>query len=213
MIVSIYKLEERKLKKTLLIVGMVSTQFLTQLYAGGDIFPNEIKKDSLPSVNYESDESNFYIIAKGMILLGDTVNHEDAILDGYRSIGLGIDLGYRLGYGFAVEYDFSYSQNTVIEKLDEKIERDTGEYYTSSLDLVYTQEVTKNVGIFGKVGYEYEWETIPKYEIDNQNSDFVFGVGIETEVNKDYKLIAEYEHPMIEGPHGDTVFAGVMYDF
>jgi len=200
------------MKKTLLI-GMVTTQLLTQLYAGGDISPAEIEKNTLAPIVNASEESNFYVIAKGMILLGDTVQHEDATLDGYRCLGLGLDVGYRVGYGFAIEYDFSYGQNTVIEKRGEERERGTGEYYTSSLDLVYTQEITKRLGIFGKVGYEYEWETISEYDIDNQNHDFVFGLGVENEINESYKLVAEYEHSLIEGPHGDTVFAGVMYNF
>ena len=199
------------MKKTLLI-GMVTTQLLTQLYAGGDISP-VVEENALSPMENTAEESNFYVIAKGMVILGDTVNHEDAILDGYRGMGFGIDLGYRVGYGFAVEYDFSYGQNRVIEKRGEDIERGTGEYYTSSLDLVYTQEITKSIGIFGKVGYEYEWETISEYDIDNKNHDFVFGIGVENEINESYKLVAEYEHSLIEGPHGDTVFAGVMYNF
>jgi len=28
----------------------------------------------------------------------------------------------------------------------------------------------------------------------------------------DYKFVAEYEHSTIEGPRGDSLFAGVMFD-
>ena len=161
----------------------------------------------------EVAESKFYIVAKGMSILGDTVNHEGALLDGDQDYGYGVDLGYRLGSGFAVEYDFSYSSNTVTETRGEDIEKATGKYYTSALDLVYTYEASENIGLFGKVGYEYEWEKIDAYNIDGRNDDFVFGAGVEIAINETYKFVAEYEHSLIEGPRGDGILAGVMINF
>ena len=197
--------------KKILFASIIAAQLLTQLHAGGDIEPVEMNEPEM--MEHEAAESQFYIIVKGMAVLGDTVNEKRSVLDGDQDYGYGIDLGYRLGNGFAVEYDFSYASNTVTETRGEDVEEATGKYYTSALDLVYTYEVTESLGIFGKVGYEYEWETISKYDIDNTNHDFVFGAGVEIAMNETYKFVAEYEHSLIEGPHGDSVFAGVMYNF
>jgi len=198
------------MKKTLL-AATLATQLLTQLHAGGDIEPVEMHEPEM--MEQEAAESKFYIIAKGMMVLGDTVNEENSVLDGDRDYGYGIDLGYRLGNGFAVEYDFSYASNTVTETAGEEVRDASAKYYTSALDLVYTVEVTETVGIFGKVGYEYEWEKIDAYGIDNTNHDFVFGVGTEIAMSEKYKFVAEYEHSLVSGPHGDSVFAGVMFNF
>jgi len=98
------------MKKTLLMAVAVS-QIMTQAYAGGDIEPVEQHETMV----HEHAESDFYVVVKGLSIAGDTVNHEGAILDGDRGYGLGIDLGYRLGNGFALEYDFSYAKNMVTE--------------------------------------------------------------------------------------------------
>ena len=201
------------MKKTL-VSATLAAQLLTQLHAGGDIAPVELNAPEIvESEAVEAAESSFYIVVKGMAILGDTVNHEEAVLDGNKDYGYGIDLGYRLGSGFAVEYDFSYSSNTVTETRGNSVEEATGKYYTSALDLVYTYEVSENVGLFGKVGYEYEWEKIDAYHIDGRNNDFVFGAGVEIAMNETYKFVAEYEHSLIKGPRGDGILAGVMINF
>jgi len=192
------------MKKILLVA---TTALMTQLYAGGDIAPVELHEPE--AVEYEAAESKFYVVIKGMTILGDSVNHELTVLDGDQDYGYGIDFGYRLGNGFAVEYDFSYSSNIVTETTAKA----TGTYYTSALDLVYTYETTETIGFFGKVGYEYEWEKIAAYNIDSRNNDFVFGAGVEIAMNETYKFVAEYEHSLIEGPRGDGIFAGVMINF
>ena len=192
------------MKKTLLAVTL-ATQLLTQLHAGGDIEPIEINEPE----TMETEESKFYIVASGMYMLGDTVKHEELLLDGDKDFGFGIDFGYRIGNGFALEYDFTYGRNTVTEGDEEA----KATYYTSAIDLVYLYEVTETVGIFGKVGYEYEWETIDEYNIDGTDHDFVFGAGVEIAIDERYKFVAEYEHSRIEGPHGDSIFAGLMINF
>jgi len=197
------------MKKTFL-AAVVSAQLATQLFAGGDIVPVAVHETEV--MEHET-ESKFYVIAKGLMILGDTVTHGDALLDGDRDYGYGIDVGYRLGNGFALEYDFSYARNTVTETVGEDIEEAKATYYTSALDIVYTYEVTEDLGIFAKGGYEYEWEEISAYDIDTEDHGFVFGGGVEVAMNESYKLIAEYEHSTIEGPHGDSIFAGVMYNF
>ena len=100
------------MKKTLLAVAL-SAQLTTQLFAGGDIAPVEVQ---VPEVMEHETESKFYVIAKALMILGDKVNHgPDVVLDGDQDYGYGIDIGYRLGNGFALEYDFSYARNTVSE--------------------------------------------------------------------------------------------------
>ncbi len=199
------------MKKALLIAAL-STQLTTQLFAGGDIVPVEAYE---PEVMEHEAESKFYVVVAGMALFGDEVTHGEALLDGNDDLGygFGIDVGYRLGNGFAIEYDFTYGRNTVNEITEDDEVEAKSVYYTSALDLVYTYEATENLGIFGKVGYEFEWETISELDIDEKEDDFVFGAGIEYAINKDYKLLLEYEHSMIEGPHGDALLAGVMFNF
>ena len=197
--------------KKILLSSLVTVQLLTQLHAGGDIVPVQIDNETI--AKQEVTESKFYVVAKGMFILGNDVEHGHASLSGDQDYGYGLDIGYRLGNGFALEYDFSYGTNTVIETKDNEVEEATGKYYTSALDIVYTFEMTESVGIFAKAGYEYEWEKISKYDIDTSDDGFVFGLGVEVAMNEDYKFIAEYEHSTIEGPRGDSIFAGVMFNF
>ena len=205
------------MKKTL-VAAALSAHLTTQLFFFFFIAPVEVHEPALEEVEQahgHHEESKFYVVVAGMMLLGDEIQHGEALLDGNDKYGygFGIDVGYRLGNGFAVEYDYTYGKNTVYEiTADEKIKaRST--YHTSALDIVYTYEATHKLGIFGKVGYEFEWEEISELNIDEREDDFVFGAGIEYALNKKYKLLAEYEHSLIEGPHGDAILAGIMYNF
>jgi len=198
------------MKKTLLMTA-IAAQLATQLNAGGHIDP--LKVDEAEALEMTSGEADFYFVAKTMMVLGDNVNEEETTLKGNRGYGYGFDIGYRLGKGFAVEYDFSYVTNTVAKSTEEETQTTSAKYYTSSLDVVYTVEASENVGLFAKVGYEYEWEKIKTYNNDEMSHDFVFGAGTEIAINENYKLIAEYEHSFVEGPHGDSVFAGLMFNF
>jgi len=198
--------------KKQLLAAAFAAQLLTQLHAGGDIEPVQGLETETEAV---AEESRFYIVGKGMAIMGDTIAEEEAILDGDNGYGFGIDIGYRLGHGFAVEYDFSYSSNTVTERKEGfEPEEFDADYYTSALDLVYTYEMTETIGIFGKVGYEFEWETIDGLGIDSERDDgFVFGAGFEVAMNEKYKFVTEYEHSTIDGPRGDAIFAGLMVNF
>ena len=192
--------------KKILTGSMLAVLLLSGLHAGGDI--EAVEADEVV------ESSPFYVVVKGLMIFGDTVNHGEAVLDGDQDYGFGIDLGYHLGNGFAVEYDFSYSGNTVTEKKEgEEPVNVNAKYYTSALDLVYTYELTEELGVFGKVGYEYEWEKISALDIDSTDHDFVFGVGFEAAMDEEFKFVAEYEHSLIEGPRGDSLFAGIMYSF
>ncbi|MGC9351521.1 MAG: porin family protein [Sulfurovum sp.] len=199
------------MKKFALMTSFASLMAL-QLHAGGDIVPVEPAVE-IPEI-HEHAESDYYVIVKGLRIAGDKVEHGEATLDGDAGYGFGIDLGHRLGHGFAVEYDFSYATNTVTELHDgHVIEEADATYYTHALDLVYTHELTETLGIFAKAGYEYEIEEIEDYHIDADDNGFNYGVGVEVTMDHTYKLVAEYEHSTIEGPRGNSLFVGVMYNF
>lgn len=204
--------------KKALVAAALSAHLTTQLFAGGDIAPLELNEPVLEEVEHahgHHEESKFYVVVAGMMLLGDEAQHGDALLDGNNDYGygFGIDVGYRLGNGFALEYDYTYGKNTVYEITAHEEVEATSTYHTSALDIVYTYEATENIGIFGKLGYEVEWETISELDIDEREDGAVFGAGVEYALNKEYKLLVEYEHSTIEGPHGDALLAGVMFNF
>ncbi len=198
------------MKKHLLSAALAA-QLLTQLHAGGDF--KEVEP-AVTEVEAIEEESNLYIVAKGMMIFGDKVTEEDVLLDGDRGYGFGIDLGYRIGEGFALECDYSYANNTVTEsRAGMEAEEFDMNYQSLAFDLVYTYEVAESVGIFGKAGYEYEWENNDDTDAHAYDYGMVFGAGVEVEMSESYKFIAEYEHSTIDGSKGDTVFAGVMYNF
>ncbi|MFT7880021.1 MAG: porin family protein [Sulfurimonas sp.] len=202
------------MKKFVLMTSVASLMAL-QLHAGGDIAPVEPVVE-IPEIHdhHEHAESDYYVIVKGLRIAGDSVDHEGVTLDGDSGYGFGIDLGYRLGHGFAVEYDFSYATNTVSEiEHGDVVEEADATYYTHAVDLVYTYELTETLGVFAKAGYEYEIEEIEAYHIDADDNGFNYGIGVEVAVDHTYKVIAEYEHSTIEGPRGNSLFVGVMYNF
>ena len=196
--------------KKQILAALFATQLMTQAYAGGDM---EVVENEVLEV--EAEESHFYVVVKGLASLGAEAEHGEAILEGDGGYGFGIDLGYRIANGFAIEYDFSYAKNTVKEHIAGHVEEEDfdAHYYTSSLDLVYTFEATETIGIFGKVGYEYEWETIDGLGIDSRDHGFIVGTGFEVALSEQYKLVAEYEHSTIDSPRGDSLYAGLMFNF
>ena len=196
--------------KKQILAALCATQLMTQAYAGGDM---EVVENE--ALEVESEESHFYVVVKGLASLGAEAEHGEAILEGDGGYGFGIDLGYRIANGFAIEYDFSYAKNTVKEHIAGHVEEEDFDatYYTSSLDLVYTFEATETVGLFAKVGYEYEWEEIDGLHIDSRDDGFIVGAGIEVSVSENYKLVAEYEHSTIDSPRGDSLYAGLMFSF
>jgi len=189
------------IKKFLLIVAAL--MFTTQLMAA-----EEMHEDT------HHEESKYYVVVKGLYIMGDNTQHGEATLEGDDGYGVGIDLGYRLEYGFSLEYDFSYSTNSVTEKVaDEEPRSADATYMTHAIDLVYGYSVTKELELFAKVGYEYEIEKIDDYGIDNDSDGAVVGAGVEYELNSLYKIVGEYEHSTIDGPRGDSIYLGVMYNF
>ncbi len=202
---------KNKVLGTLAIVGLS-----TQLHAGGAITPIEVPHTEVvhSTTAEHTEQGPFYIIVKGLMIAGDTVEHGHDTLEGESGYGFGIDVGYRLGHGFAIEYDFSYATNTITETDDHHHTHEAeATYYTHALDLVYTYHVSHTIGLFAKGGYVYEIEEIDDLHIDTSDEGFTYGIGLEYAMNSHYTFIVEYEGSTIEGPRGDGIFVGVMYSF
>ncbi len=158
-------------------------------------------------------KSSFYVAVKGIVTAGDTVDEEDAVLEGDAGIGIGIDLGYNLPYGFAVEIDVTYAENNIVETNTAGEQEDlSATYVTTSLDLAYKYHLTHELGLVAKVGYEYEVEKIDTKE-DESDTGFIYAAALEYEVSEGVAILGEYEHATIEGPRGDSIYAGVVFDF
>ncbi len=189
---------------------------VTGVYAGGQIEPPvEVVLDEHVEEHVEhAAHSPYYVIVKGLTIGGDKVSHGADTLDGERGYGFGIDLGYRVGAGFALEYDFSYATNTVEETTatGAKHEGDAT-YVTHAIHLVYTYHLTHTLGLFVKGGYEYETEEIEDLHIDKNDDGFAYAAGLEYALNDHYTAVLEYEQSTIDGPRDDALFLGMMYNF
>lgn len=162
----------------------------------------------------KTEKNNFYIAVKGMSTLGDSIEEGSSTLEGSTGVGIGVDVGYKLPYGFSVEIDATYAENTVTETLSNgDSEEFDASYITTSLDVDYKYHLTHEIGLIVKVGYEYEIETIDGLNIDNSSTGFIFAGAVEYEVSEHVALLGEYEATTIEGPRGNSIFAGIVYDF
>ena len=164
----------------------------------------------------------FYVVTKALLTVSETIKEGNGVeIEGKRGGGVGIDVGYTLPYHFAVELDTSYSKNSirekriVIEGIEEKLEVENaeGKYWTYALDVTYTLPVTHAIGIMCKLGYEFEHETIGKFNVDTHDSGMVYGAGIEYHLSDHYEALVEYEGSAIDSPRGSSVYAGVKYIF
>ena len=162
----------------------------------------------------DKEKSDFYIVTKALMILGDTVKHGDATLSGSLGYGIGVDLGYKLEKGFSVEIDATYATSDVTEQTEHghKITVDAS-YITTSLALVYIYPIVHHLEIFGKVGFEYEIEKINDLDIDTSDTGFIYAIGLEYEMNEHVSLLGEYEATTIEGPRGNSMIVGVIYHF
>ncbi len=165
-------------------------------------------------------EGNLYIVAKGLISMGDTYTEEatntepEAKLKGDTGQGFGIDLGYRLGYGFATEFDFSYAHTTVTKSVSGEADVRAGaDYYSYGIDLLYGYHLNEEIVVFAKVGWEIEKEKISAFGINGTNDGFAYAAGLEYGLSQQWALVGEYEGSLIDGPRGNNVFAGVSYTF
>ena len=163
-------------------------------------------------------ETGLYTAVKGQLSLGEKVEHSENVdIEGHTGEGIGLEVGYKIGYGFAVEADGTYTHNTVTEVncesgTCEKTNADA-EYMSVSLDLVYTYHLTHHLGAFVKTGYEYETENIGKLDVSGHDTGIIYAAGAEYAVSDHTAIMAEYEGTTIESPLGSSVFAGVVYNF
>jgi len=158
----------------------------------------------------------YYVAMKGIYSFGDDYTNDENIKEkGDSGYGIGLDAGYFFykgsSNGFAVELDVTYESGDVTLYEEEEKFTHRAEYYTSSLDLVYVFKPIEQIGLIAKVGYEYEYE---KFSDETSNEDdFIFAGGIEYHLSHHYRALLEYEHSLIEGPKGDMVSLGVVYNF
>jgi len=209
-----------------ILLGSLSTG----LYAGGDIggvttFENtdaaiaeaqsvEPKKIEPKKVEVKKEvkkvepkkEGGFYIVAKGISIAGDDGANGRSTDSGY---GAGLDLGYGFGNGLAVELGANFAKN----KLDNPAENEAS-YKTVNLSLVYTYDITKNWGVFGKVGYAQENVKINTLNVDDSDNGLIYGGGLEYNINDNYGIVAEYEGSAIDDSlRGDAIGLGLKYNF
>lgn len=159
-------------------------------------------------------ETGWYAAAKGLITLGNKVDHEGATLEGNNGRGIGLELGYKIGAGFAVESDVTFTRDQITHKEEGEAPVDVdGSFVSYSLDLAYVYHLTHHLGTFFKLGYEYETENINDLEISESETGMAYAAGFEYAVGSHTALMLEYEGSTIDGPLGDFVFAGVLYHF
>jgi len=181
-----------------LLASLLAT---TIIYAHGHSDKEAINEKHLP----------WYIIAKGAMITGSRLSESEDVLDGRRGYGYGMDLGYHLSREFALEADFTYAVNDV--DVEGEVKRDSYRYYFYVIDAVYTYEYSEDLGLFAKVGYEYEEEKVKSLAKTNYGAGLVWGIGLEYHLAGSYKTVIEYEHSTLEGPHGEYLFFGIMYGF
>ncbi len=214
MAVGVAFLEHSKEKLDIMLVIFLKGVFVKRLslLTATLLLASTLSAHEMEASEQKEAELPFYVALKGMYTFGDDVKKGDVVEKGQDGYGVGIDFGYRLGHGFAVEIDGTYESadvTAVKANGDEVTENAT--YYTSSLDLVYVYEATHHIGLLAKVGYEYEHEKIAGET--NNDTGAIFAAGAEYSINARYKAIVEYETSTIDGPKGDMIYAGVMYNF
>ena len=147
--------------------------------------------------------SNFYTVLKGISIMGDTHNC-NCTDSGY---GAGLDLGYKIGNGFATELGLSYAKNDLNNKTAE------ASHTTGALSLVYTYPLTDALGVFAKAGYMMEKEKVNGLNIDNSESGLAYGGGLEYGLGDNYAIIGEYQASTIDSLRGDAASLGLKYNF
>lgn len=198
--------------KNILCLLVVSSLVSVSAYAEEVENAAELKSSTELGQTHEK-ESKFYVATKGLVTLGNSIKEEDSTLDGGTGYGLGIDLGYRIRKGLAVELDGTYTQNTITEVFSNGDKEDLdGSYATSSLDIVYEHKLIEKLAVFAKGGVEYEREKIT-HKDSKITQGYSYSIGSEYEVSESMAILAEYEGTTIDGPRGNGIFAGVVYNF
>jgi len=145
-------------------------------------------------------DSKFYTVLKGISTMGDT-NDCKCTDSGY---GVGIDLGYELGHGFATELGLSYAKND-FKNSDGDVSHKTG-----SLSLVYNYPITDTFGVFAKAGYMIEKSSLNG---SSNESGLAYGGGLEYNIGEKYAIVGEYEASTIDSLRGEAVSLGLKYNF
>jgi len=157
--------------------------------------PKPVVKKAVPK-----GPSNFYTVLKGISIMGDTYNC-NCTDSGY---GAGIDLGYKLGNGFATELGLSYAKND-LNNVSGDVSHKTG-----ALSLVYTYPLTDVLGLFGKVGYMIEKSSL---DGSDNESGMLYGGGLEYGLGGNYAILGEYQATTIDSLRGDAASLGLKYNF
>ena len=170
--------------------------------------------EEVEATEQSEEKSDFYVAVKAIATLGSSVDEENLTLKGGTGAGLGIDLGYEISHGFSIEVDGTYAVNTVTET-----NNDTGDsedfsasYATSSMDIAYRYMATEALGLVLKGGYEFEYEKIDTKD-SATDSGFVYAAALTYELNEHIGILGEYEVTTIDGPRGNSAFAGIEYSF
>ena len=223
------------MKKSIVVASLLLGGVVTGLSAGGDIggsipFENEIvdvivEPIPVPTpvvaeivvetpvakgapkeevVKEETHHSDYYLTLKGLSIAGEEIGHHETD----KGLGLGVDLGYRLGGGFATELGLSYAKN----KLN-NVASDKASYKTAALSLVYDLGLTDNLALFAKGGYMYEKEKVSALNIDASDKGLVYGGGLTYKLTDSMNLVGEYEASKIDSLRGDAIGLGLMFNF
>ncbi len=159
---------------------------------------------------FRHKEEKVYVVVKGLITNGDTIQEGDASVKGKNGKGIGIDLGYRTGYGINLELDYAYADVDITETTPDEVTYATGKYNSVSLDFLYAYHINEPLAVFVKTGVEYEQEKISALGVDKSDTGVLYGAGFEYELKENVAFIAEYEDSTIDGPKGYTIAAGLV---
>jgi len=172
------------------------------------IEPKKVEPEKVEIKEEPKNVGGFYTVLKGNYNTGDDVGKFSAD-SGY---GVGFDLGYSFGNGFAVELGLGYDQN----ELDNFATDHDITYQTAGLSLAYTYDITKAFGVFAKVGYGMEKTDIDDdsaFNYDDSDSGLIYGAGVEYKISDKYGVVAEYEGTSMDSLRGDVFGVGLKYNF
>jgi len=193
------------MKKELCLVALTGLLCTTAAMAN-----EELEGTNEENGTFRHKEEKVYVAIKGLVTNGDTIKDEDTTTKGTNGVGVGIDLGYRTGYGINFEVDYAYTKLDVTEKTATEETTTTGDYHSISFDALYAYHINEPLAIFAKAGVEYEIEKIDKLDVDKSDTGFLYGAGVEYEIKENMALIFEYENSTIDGPKGYTLAAGLV---
>ena len=182
----------------------------TLLSASAAVANEEAANKSEENGTFRHKEEKVYVVVKGLITSGDTIQEGDASVKGKNGKGVGIDLGYRTGYGINLELDYAYADVDITETTPTDVTQATGKYNSVSFDLLYAYHINEPLAVFVKTGVEYEQEKISALGVDKSDTGVLYGAGFEYELKENVTFIAEYEDSTINGPKGYTVAAGLV---